>query len=295
MMRISSDECASFSEATVCIRDEVGYYVLNNDRAAQLKSGRLLLPVALHNKPGQQKPDWAGRVMCYLSDDVGKTWRRSTTTLRGRLPNGNRVTTQEPGVVQLTDGRLMMFCRTDAGSQYTAFSRDEGDTWSALSPSQLASPLSPATIERIPWNGQLLCVWNDHSGVHPFPTGKRSPLCIAISKNEGKTWSRSRTLEADPDGWYCYTAMAFLEDRVLLAYCAGDKHVGGLNRLKVVSLSKQRLADVAAAGPAQPLEKALLDPCLDYGRSFINTKAHLTYHYSGQVHKTTRNVLLTFD
>jgi hypothetical protein len=157
-------------------------------------------------------------------------------------------------VVQLADSRLMMFCRTDAGTQYVAFSRDEGNTWSELSPSKLASPVSPATIEQIPWSGQLLCVWNDHSGVHPFPAGKRSPLCIAISLDEGKTWSRSRTIEADPDGWYCYTAMAFLKDRVLLAYCAGDKRVGGLNRLKVVSLSKQLLSDVAVAGPSQPLE-----------------------------------------
>ncbi len=254
IMRVSSDECESFSEAKVCIRDEVGYYVLNNDRAVQLHSGRLVLPVALHNKPGQEKPDWAGRVMCYLSDDVGETWRRSKTTLIGRSPDGDRVKVQEPGVVQLADSRLMMFCRTDAGTQHVAFSRDEGNTWSELSPSKLASPVSPATIERIPWSGQLLCVWNDHSGVHPFPTGKRSPLCIAISRDEGKIWSRSRTIEADPDGWYCYTAMAFLKDRVLLAYCAGDKRVGGLNRLKVVSLSKQLLSDVAVAGPSQPIE-----------------------------------------
>jgi hypothetical protein len=32
-------------------------------------------------------------------------------------------------------------------------------------------------------------------------------------------------------------------------------------------------SEAAAAGPAQVAETALLDPCLDYGRSFINTKA----------------------
>ncbi len=68
--------------------------------------------------------------------------------------------------------------------------------------------------------------------------------------------------------------MTLLKDRVLLAYCAGDKQVGGLNRLKVVSISKQRLSNVATVGPAQPLKKGLLDPCLDYGRSFINTTAN---------------------
>lgn len=245
ILRISSDECATFGEPTTCITDEVGYYVLNNDRAVQLKSGRIVLPVALHNKPGQQKPDWAGRVMCYLSDDAGNSWRRSKSTLVGRTPSGQRATVQEPGVVQLNDGRLMMFCRTDSGSQYVAYSRDEGDTWSELAPSNLASPRSPATIERIPWSGELLCVWNDHSGVHPFPAGKRSPHCLAISRDEGKTWSRSTVIEPDPDGWYCYTSMTFLNDGVLLSYCAGDSQVGGLNRLKVVALSRQQIAALA--------------------------------------------------
>ncbi|HIL70012.1 MAG TPA: exo-alpha-sialidase, partial [Verrucomicrobia bacterium] len=83
MLRISTDECRSFGEATLCIPEKQGYYVLNNDRALQLESGRLILPVALHNEPGQEKPDWAGRVMCYFSDDVGKTWRKSLTTLTG--------------------------------------------------------------------------------------------------------------------------------------------------------------------------------------------------------------------
>ena len=252
MLRISTDECESFGEATLCIPEKPGYYVLNNDRALQLESGRLILPVALHNEPGQENPDWAGRVMCYFSDDVGKTWRRSQTTLIGRLPNGNRFTVQEPGIVQFKDRRLMMYCRTNMGSQYVTYSRDDGDTWSELAPSSLASPVSPATIERIPKSKQLLCVWNDHSGTHPFPVGKRSPQCIAISSDEGETWTRSLVIEADPEGWYCYTSMTFQKDRVLLAYCAGDKQVGGLNRLKVVSISMKQLSDKATTVPLQP-------------------------------------------
>ncbi len=129
MMRISSDEAQTFGPPTVCIQDQVGYYVLNNDRAVQLRGGRLVLPGALHNLPSYAKPDWAGIVMCYLSDDLGRTWRRSKSQLTGKLPaSGKRVTVQEPGVVELKDGRLMMFCRTTAGSQYLSFSSDGGDT-----------------------------------------------------------------------------------------------------------------------------------------------------------------------
>ncbi|MCA9161004.1 MAG: exo-alpha-sialidase, partial [Planctomycetales bacterium] len=88
--------------------------------------------------------------MCYVSDDVGLTWRRSDSVLEGRSAEGARVTIQEPGVVELKDDRLMMFCRTNAGSQFVAYSPDQGNTWSKLTPSNLQSPVSPATIERIP-------------------------------------------------------------------------------------------------------------------------------------------------
>ncbi|MDC0935362.1 sialidase family protein [Pirellulales bacterium] len=283
IMRVSVDEADSWSDPVECITDEVGYYVLNNDRAVQLASGRLVLPVALHATAQAPQWDHAGRVTCYLSDDEGKTWRRSRHVLKGKSPAGKRETVQEPGVVELKEGRLMMFCRTDGGSQYVGHSTDGGETWSDLGPSNLASPRSPATIERIPFSGKLLCAWNDHSGAHPFAAGKRTPLCLAVSSDEGSTWSLSRVIEDNPDGWYCYTSMTFQEDRLLLTYCAGDKQVGGLNRLKVLAVSQQELAtaeDGKRAGKlAGKLDQqpervgALLESPLDYGRSFIHTKA----------------------
>lgn len=238
LMCVSTDEAAMWSEPTVCITDKVGYYVMNNDRAVQLKIGRLVLPVAWHQGPGQPR-DTAGIIMCYLSDDNGKTFRRSKDSFKGYSPDGRRITVQEPGVVELKDGRLMMFMRTNASSQYISYSQDSGETWSKAQPSELISPLSPASIEHISWSGDLLCVWNDHSGIHPFTKGRRTPLCLAVSKDEGKTWSKSKVIEDNPDGWYCYTAITFVKNRVILAYCAGDKKIGGLNRLKVIALSPE--------------------------------------------------------
>ena len=244
LMCVSMDEAKTWSEPTVCITDKVGYYVLNNDRAVQLRGGRLILPVAWHQGPGEAR-DTAGLIMCYLCDDSGKTWRRSKDSFKGYGPDGRRITVQEPGIVELNDGRLMMFMRTNAGSQYICHSRDGGETWSKARPSNLSSPLSPASIERIGWTGDLLCVWNDHSGTHKYPANRRTPLCLAISRDEGKTWSESRILEGNPDGWYCYTAITFVGNRALLAYCAGDKEVGGLNRLKVLALSRDWLTSLS--------------------------------------------------
>lgn len=241
-VRRSADEFNSLSEP-VRVTFLEGYHVVNNDRVVQLSTGRLIVPAALHTGFDEtgNVTEFTGKavIMAYYSDDNGRSWQRSKTPV---TPIEQRkLVLQEPGVVQLKDGRLWMFMRTGHGFQYGCYSNDRGRTWSQPEPTKLASPLSPATIERIPWTGDLLCVWNDHSGTHVFPRERRTPLCIAVSKDDGKTWSQSRVVEGDPDGWYCYTSMTFVDDSVLLSYCAGDREVGGLNRLKVLAITKDWL------------------------------------------------------
>jgi sialidase-1 len=132
--------------------------------------------------------------------------------------------TQEPGVIELKDGRVFLFCRTDAGSQYVSYSSDGGDTWPPLAPSNMRSPCSPATIKRIPMTGDLILVWNDYSDSACQGDGPRTPLRVAVSRDEGLTWEHVKTLEGDPKGHYCYTALEFVgQNDVLLGYCAGSR------------------------------------------------------------------------
>ncbi|TFG70121.1 MAG: exo-alpha-sialidase [Anaerolineales bacterium] len=222
-MRISADEGMSWSNTSACITDHPGYYVLNNDRVVQLRSGRLVMPVALHNQPGWEKPDWQGTIMSYLSDDNGASWCRSQSVQKGYNAQGNRIAVQEPGVVELRDGRLLMFCRTDDGCQYMSYSCDRGESWTTLQPSNIISPVSPSSIKRAPTTGDLLMVWNNHRDIGSNLQGKRTPLSVAISRDEGKTWENEKVLESNPYGWYCYTAIHFSGDFVFLAYCAGDR------------------------------------------------------------------------
>lgn len=236
-LRTSDDEAKTWSKPVSVIKQPVGYYVMNNDRVAQTKSGRLICPVALHNLPEYQSPDWNGKLMCYFSDDSGNTWRRSRSVLRGEKADGKRITFQEPGVVELSDGRLMMYVRTGEGSQYLSWSQDNGNTWTDPLPSNIKSPKSPATIERIPGTEDLLMAWNDHSSIPATLRGKRTPFAVAISRDSGKSWRQTRTLEDDVNGWYCYTAMDFVDGRVLLGHCAGDRRKGGLNTTQITSFN----------------------------------------------------------
>lgn len=236
-LRYSTDEASTWSEPVLCIT-EPGYYVLNNDRVIQLRNGRLIAPVAQHST---KESDYGsrGKAMAYLSDDAGKTWRRSRRTLE--CPTQSGAGFQEPGVVELKDGRIMMFIRTQLGSQYLSYSNDGGETWSEARASAIRSPLSPASMKRVPGTGELLMVWNDHSSINESfraadtegkrTGGKRTPLTVAISRDEGATWTHAHDLLASPSGWYCYTAIHFVGKRVLLAFASGGDGLPGLSKM----------------------------------------------------------------
>jgi hypothetical protein len=226
VLRRSFDEGKTWSEPTVCITDEVAYYVLNNDRVIQLKDGRLLFAVSHRSFP-DGKTDHQGKVCTYSSDDNGKTWRRGKSLLEVRAADGKRYVAEEPGVVELKDGSVLLWIRTNAGCQYSSQSSDRGERWTEPYPSALVGPRSPASIKRLQ-TGDLLAVWNDHTNrpdeakkAPKWSNGRRTPLTTAISSDDGRTWTHVRNLEDASNGWYCYIAMQPLDDgTVLLGYCA---------------------------------------------------------------------------
>lgn len=238
-MRVSKDEGKTWSDPIRCITDRDGYFVVNNSRVIQLKSGRLLMPTALHisrekaNNHLGYKFNPYGIIYCYYSDDNGYTWKRSQ-----KIETPENMKAQEPGVVELKNGNILMYIRTDSGVQYKSISTNKGKNWSKAIPTNIPSPLSPATIVRIPSTRDLLLVWNNN-GVKEYG-GKRTPLNLAISRDEGKTWENVKTLHDDPNGWYCYTAVHFINDEeFLLSYCAGDRSAG--TGLSVTNITKINL------------------------------------------------------
>lgn len=260
-IRFSDDEAKSFTKP-IAIIPTPGYHVVNNDRMIELADGRLVVPVAMHRTRGFSGPaktsvpgtgmDPAALIFFYISDDGGQHWFESLTSHRLCFPTGHGL--QEPGVVQLRDGRLWAFCR--AGSfqlehthnyQWQSFSDDRGMTWSEFHRSSFRSPCSPLSIKRIPSTGDLLAVWNDHSGREKLPAHQktswgRTPLTAAISHDDGLSWKHHKLIETSPTHGFCYTAIHFVEDAVLLAYCAGGASTGGvLNRLRMRRIALSEL------------------------------------------------------
>ncbi len=248
-LRRSSDEGKTWSEAVCCINMQ-GYFVTNNDRVIKLSSGRLIVPTSKHNIR-EQAGQWGdifderGFVYFYYSDDDGYTWEeaRNVISLHSQISKSGL---HEPGVIELKNGCIWAWARTDMGRQYQMFSFDQGFRWTMAEPSFFTSPCSPLSMKRIPHTGDLLAVWNP---IPSYQTRKahraswdRTPLIGAISKDEGASWENYFTIEDDEDAGYCYCAIHFIKDTVLFAYCAGGQEDGGCPlvklRIKKVALSE---------------------------------------------------------
>lgn len=153
----------------------------------QLKSGRILVPVSGLSRQATSK--FISTVS--MSDDGGKTWRVSkgecaVTTGGGAQESG----AVEPIVIELKDGRVWMFIRTQGGYLYESFSSDGGDTWTAPVPSRFVASNAPAAFLRLR-DGRLLLVWPNSMGPAAV-SYDRQVLCAAISDNDGRTWKGYR-------------------------------------------------------------------------------------------------------
>lgn len=224
VMRVSRDDGKSWSGSIKCVPDSAkGYYVMENCRAEQLTTGRIVLPLALHASKNNKVVDWLGRLVCWYSDDEGNTWRRGCEPFVAFDASGNRLVLQEPGLVELKDGRVLMYARTSHGRQWFFYSSDACRTWSAGRPSGLVGPCSPATIKRL-LNGDLVAAWNDHSEYPEFAArdgrwGTRIPASVAISKDDGQTWIHHRVIDSERDGgWHSYFCVAEHNGNLLIGY-----------------------------------------------------------------------------
>ncbi len=188
----SRDEGRTFSEpAPIWSHQPLGFA---SGVMKRLSTGRLVLPVGR-----QTGAIWSATdhevVGAAVSDDDGATWREPNSwadlPLRGAM---------EPQMEELRDGCLLMVVRTQLGAVFQSHSSDGGLTWSKPQTTGLRSPESCPELVRIPQTGDLLLVWNTAPYDPKFGShyGKRSPLTVAVSNDDGATWMRVKDIETDP-------------------------------------------------------------------------------------------------
>lgn len=201
-----------------------GYHVMNNDRVIETRlappdaasdsgapapvrgPGRILCPVAWTADIGTAYDAQVIRV--FRSDDGGASWAVSPD-LQLRDDRGRASPAMEPGLVELKDGRVLMIVRTKLGRIYRAESRDGGESWSPIVPTELVAPAAPASIARMP-TGDLLLAWNDVENGAAARWNQRNPLTFAISRDEGNTWVERRDLETAEGESFAYVSIDFV-------------------------------------------------------------------------------------
>lgn len=232
-MRLANEDETAFGEAVKCFpHDEECYYVVNNARVIQLQNGRLLVPAARHEvktrADGSRNAQYFAKSRVFGSDDDGQTWKDLSGLIAMPDPGYSETGLQEPGLVELPDGRVYQYFRTDRMFQFESFSADRGETWTKPIASRFTAPESPMLIRRNPFSGQYVALWNPvplYNGRigrnEPWVHAGRTPFVIAVS-DDGVAFSEYAVIENEPDHGYCYPSVFFLNEKeMLLSYCSG--------------------------------------------------------------------------
>ncbi len=175
----------------------------------ETSAGRL---VTVHEHLVSNPGRW---VSCsFISDDEGKTWRRSNLIDLGG--HGHHDGATEPTVAELSDGRLLMFIRTNLGRFWQAISTDGGRYWRIIGPSPIEASSAPGQLLRLK-SGRLVLVWNQphpEGGTWPLsPPSQasevasswfRGELSIAFSEDDGRTWTKPLVIARQRGGQLSY-------------------------------------------------------------------------------------------
>ncbi len=213
---VSCDEGQTWS-APVQIHHDVEKPDMSYDLVKVLTNGRIVVPV--YGVIGVKTPPEAkwglqrfgenfgsegyglAHSYVYYSDDLGRTWRRSRNSVHVVMEGGagGGFSFGEPEVIELKDGRLMMFGRVNLGRIFQSFSDDRGETWGAAEPADLATYAAPIRLRRIPTTGDLVVFWSQLSQWEMMSGLYRHRLSCAISKDEGQTWGHFKNLASLDD------------------------------------------------------------------------------------------------
>lgn len=145
-----------------------------------LPDGTWMLPMTYVTSKGIDKGSETNYSAMELSKDGGKTWKECVVE--------NSFARVQPTVVQLAPDRLLSFFRDRSAKWVYESTSSDGCKWSELKATALPNNNASVQAFRLK-NGHLVMVFDN------LRKGPRRPLSIALSKDEGRTWSHVRDVE----------------------------------------------------------------------------------------------------
>ena len=216
VISFSKDQGKTWTPARVIGEPEGVWYVMN-DRLLQTQRGQLIVPVAHMPKDTGTYEGDRNLGLCFFSNDAGATWKRSRVPARLDDLRGM----QEPCIAEIADNRLLMLARTGSGSLHASRSHDGGDTWSKPTPTTLTSACSSLTLRTLP-DQRLIVFYNHTPPLQPGAFFPRTPLCYAVSADEGQSWSEPVVVDdegmTNNDRQNTYPSVCFTKEGMLMIW-----------------------------------------------------------------------------
>jgi predicted neuraminidase len=212
--KVSRDQAETWSEASMLVLDE-GTMVRN--RPIVLAGGDYFLPLyhETGHDPEMTGPDSFSFFLRYSIKD--KSW---TKTAPIRSAKGNI----QPAVVALSDHDLVAYCRRGGdyrpetiGYIVRSESHDGGWTWSEGADSSFPNPNAAVDLLKLK-NNHLLLVYN-HS------MNRRTPLTIALSFDQDRTWRVRRDLRVGDNDYGYPIALQTSDERIHVVYTSDRRTV----------------------------------------------------------------------
>lgn len=185
LYKSSQDEGKTWSKA---VQIPPGFLGPVKNKSVQLSNGKLLHPSSY-----EINGVWTSHVE--ITDPELKTWKKHELT----GPFG----AIQPTILFHADGKLQILCRTQQNVIATAWSSDNGETWTELETTGLVhnnSGIDAVTLE----NGYHLLLCN------PIPKGRQKLSLLGSA--DGINWEEVLVLEDEKEGEFSYPAIIQAKD-----------------------------------------------------------------------------------
>jgi predicted neuraminidase len=203
----SADHGHTWTAPVELVKGDVGGRGPVKNKPIMLSGGAILAPASI-----EAAVNWNGFTELWdafvdVSYDNGLTWSKSIIPLdHEALASHHDKALKATGVIQPTlwesaAGHVHMLMRSTGGRMYRSDSADGGATWCEAYPTELPNNNSGIDLVKLD-NGLLALAFNPVSSTW----GKRTPLVIRLSADNGANWDNEFVLEDEPGG-YAYPAL----------------------------------------------------------------------------------------
>ncbi|MFX3648535.1 MAG: exo-alpha-sialidase [Paenibacillus sp.] len=215
----SADGGCTWTTARELVAGDIGGRGPVRNKPIQLEDGTILAPASIE----RLDPDVSGKQIWEsfvdISTDHGETWTKSAHVPMDLSTYVGAENWFAKGLIQPTlwsSGGVCvhMFLRSTEGVIFRSDSQDGGRTWCEAYTTEL--PNNNSGIDAIlTEHGLLALVYNPVSG-HATESS-RTPLVIAFSTDNGRTWGDELVLENEP-GEYSYPAIVSQGKHLYITY-----------------------------------------------------------------------------